>query len=123
MRLTRKKAIELCIELWTWLAKTGAKRKDDWPKWEEYEKSSDEYILNSCWFCEYNERQKNRYNIDIEDDCRYCPWDKIFGVNNESAYGCQEAENSPYDDWRWAKTTESRKKYAKLFLAQIKKLK
>ena len=55
MRLTRKKAIELCIELWAWLAKTG-KRKWAWPEWEKYEE-----IENDCWFCEYDKKMRIRY--------------------------------------------------------------
>jgi len=97
MKLTRKKAIELCIELWTWLAKTG-KYKEDWPKWKEYGKK-----LHNCWFCAYKKM------------CSLCPYYQKYGHCNSA--------DTYYNKWKDAKTSRTRKKYAKLFLAQIKTLK
>lgn len=105
MRLTRKKAIELCIELWTWCMETG-KRKEKWPRWEEFS-----YIQNYCWFCEYDRRQKSYHG---GDNCTHCPLTKI---------GISHCSESYYRDWRLAKIPQARKKYAKLFLEQIKKCK
>jgi len=114
MRLSRKKAIELCIELWTWLAETGL-RKDDWPDWPKYQDT--EAIVAYCWFCYYQEQQIERYAPDDElnkdNVCRYCPLASI-------RTGCGK-DDSPYLKWLTAKTPKTRKKYAKLFLGQIRK--
>ena len=101
MRLTRKKSIELCIELWTWCAKTG-KAKWEWPEWKKYRA-----IRNSCWFCEYTSDKKGR--------CQTCPLRTGLGFRciNKECY---------YDKWTEFHTPRTRKKYAKLFLAQIKSL-
>lgn len=32
--ITKKEAIELTIELWSWLRDNPGKRKKDWPKWD-----------------------------------------------------------------------------------------
>ncbi|GAH13108.1 unnamed protein product, partial [marine sediment metagenome] len=68
MRLTKKKAIEIAIELWTWLAETGAKYKGDWVGWEEKygEMEAD------CPFCEYSDRWG-------DDECESCPYFQRFG--------------------------------------------
>ncbi len=106
MRLTRKKAIELCIELWTWLAKTG-KRKGNWPKWDKY----GDDIASNCWFCEYNDYRRKQ-NKTLIFDCRYCP------LGGEE-YQCLDLA---YRKWENAQQTRTRKKYAKLFLGQIQSL-
>lgn len=107
MKLTRKKSIELCIALWEWLAKTGAEWKVDWPEWAKYGYGS---AWASCWFCEYS-NQKCKNNIGV--NCSECP------LGGEPF----ECNNSYYGEWKKAETVEGRKKYAKLFLAQIKKCK
>lgn len=111
MKLTRKKAIELCIELWTWLAKTG-KKKEEYPDWEKYKS----YCLGNleplayCWFCQYSFQ---RVKI-IPTGCKYCPYHK--------RYGHCDKEGSFYFNWGAAVTPRTRKKYAGLFLKQIKTL-
>ena len=113
MRLTRKKAIELCDELWTWLAKTG-KDKEDWPGWEKYGKMAFE-----CPFCEYGSHQaeiRDSY-MSLSDACPYCPFEGKGFCRCNSLY---------FSEWKMAKENENitaRKKYAKLFLEQIKTLK
>lgn len=111
MKLTRKKTIKLCIELWTWLAKTG-EEKESWPDWRNY----GEKIENDCWFCHYQVQQNDKYTTtpwsNKDDLCRYCPLTSI-------GTGCQEVD-SPFQKWIRVKAPFHRKKYAKLFLAQIK---
>lgn len=107
MRLTRKKSIELCILLWSWLAKTG-KKKWEWPGWKKYGD-----IKEQCWFCEYAEYRESKsvkewYKKDTCVD--FCPLPTYCG-------------DMAYLKWHYAKTPRTRKKYAKLFLGQIKKLK
>ena len=105
MRLTRKQAIDLSIELWKWLAETG-KQKEDWPGWEELGGMG-----NHCPLCEYA-GLKNR----VYKGCSKCPlsWGE---------HGCQENPISYYDSWRSVLTKKAKKKYAKLFLEQLKELK
>ena len=103
MKLSRKKAIKLCIELWTWLAKTG-KHKEDWLGWRKYG-----YICCDCWFCEYDEQRSPT------DKCQKCIFPGKGGIR------CEDIKS--YAKWEEAKTPRTRKKYAKLFLAQIKKCK
>ena len=106
MKLTRKKAIELCIEVWTWCTESGA-LKCDYP----YSKKQLRYVVRNdypeshCWFCEYCLQHK-------DNGCKGCP---LGGEN--------KCEDMAYEKWDKAKTPRTRKKYAKLFLAQIKELK
>lgn len=112
MRLTRKKAIELCIELWTWLAKTG-KEKEDWPGWEKYG-----FAENDCWFCEYviyrrvQNKEREGWRLPCE---KYCLYYKEYG-------SCESDINefSNYEKWDEAKTPEERKIHANAFLEQIR---
>jgi hypothetical protein len=108
MRLSRNEAIELCIDLWSWLAKTG-NRKCNWPEWEKYR-----HIVASCFFCEYQEQQCRKYKpedeLDEKEVCRYCPLKKL-------GKDCMELH---YGEWEKSPTIKDRKKYAKLFLEQIK---
>ncbi len=90
--LTKKKAIKIGKELWTWLAETGEKFKSRWPGWEEYGKMQDD-----CAFCEY------------AHSCDDCP----LG---------QDCYDTYFANWCDAQTPEDRKKYAKLFLEQLKAL-
>lgn len=118
MRLTRKKAIELCIELWTWLAKTGKEDKSDWPGWLKYYASvkiAGERVWGYCWFCEYDERQKEREKTLLS--CSFCPLVEIFGID-----GCTNKQ-CYFKKWERAKTPRTRKKYSKLFLNQIRSIK
>ena len=108
MRLTRKKSIELCIVLWTWLAKTG-KLKEEWPGWKKHR-----YALNGCWLCEYSyQRQRANKSSRLQSFCIFCPYYKAI---------CKECFGSYYGNWADAKTPQTRKRYAKLFLEQIKTL-
>ncbi len=103
MRLTEKKAIDLSIELWEWLAETG-ERKGDWPGWEKCG-----VMYASCPICEYDEQQDT-------GSCDSCPYYRRFGQ-------CQDySELTPFDKWEKAETPRTRKKYAKLFLKQLYQL-
>ena len=52
MKLTEKKAIELSIELWTWLAETG-ENKNEWPEWKRHGGQYEE-CENDCFLCKGN---------------------------------------------------------------------
>lgn len=101
MKLTRKKAIELCIELWEWCAETG-RVKHNWPGWKKYKNYKPE-DFSHCWLCIYTEYRS----------CHDCPWYKRFG----------HCLDGVYEYWDNTTSQSQRKKYAKLFLEQIKELK
>lgn len=106
MKLTRKKAIKLSIELWEWMAEKEERYKDDWPKWKEFGG-----MENNCPLCEYVGHEGTKMN------CPKCPLG--WGM-----YGCEEADHSMYREWKesiW-QIKPTRKKYAGLFLAQLKEL-
>lgn len=107
MKLSRKKSLELCIEVWTWCAETG-ESKDEWPRWAEFES-----ISNNCWFCEYDYIQWERYHIHELCSYFYCPLKYYF------KYHCSK---TAYGKWVAAKTHRAKMKYAALFLAQIKEI-
>ena len=109
MRLSLKKAKELCIELWTWCMETG-KPKEQWPRWKEFG-----FIDSSCWFCHYNNHTVRGNRRKNAGNCITCPYLKKYGHCNTG--------NVPFALWDDAKTPRTRKKYAKLFLAQIRKIK
>ena len=102
LRLTRKKSIQICIELWTWLAETG-RQKTGWPGWGKYGRMS-----CGCPFCEYAER---KHGFASCDDCPYF----------EKFKSC-DSDDAPYEKWFDAETLTQRKKYAKAFLAQLEQL-
>lgn len=110
---SRKRHIELCIELWTWCAKTG-RPKEEWPGWIEHGS-----IVNECWFCEYDSSLYQRYSTSVLNyqhdliDCFYCPLKRHFGVH---------CSVTPYRKWYKATTKSTRKKYAALFLLDIKQV-
>lgn len=51
MRLTKLKALELCEEMWRWLAKHPGKRKEGWPELDKYDPE------NYCFACEYSKQR------------------------------------------------------------------
>lgn len=107
MKLTRKKAIEICKELWTFLAETGL-GKGDWDGWKKYGE-----MASGCPFCEYCENHLK----EAVYFCEPCPYSQHFG-------DCTTTEDdTPYDKWFWARTKQGMKKYAKEFLAQLEQLK
>jgi len=108
MRLTRKKTIALCIELWEWLAKTG-KQKHKWPEWEKYG-----HITADCWFCENNDQQEKNEKGELTGnrECQYCI---LPGTESQRCFSLG------FKKWWISNTDEDRKKYAALFLAQIRK--
>ncbi len=112
MKLTQGKALAISIELWEWLAETGAKEKCEWNGWDKYGS-----MLYSCPLCEYYRAYKRKYPLQ---ECGECPYYLKFGrcVNlNALTYNA-----TPFLKWQSAITERSRKKYAKLFLKQLYQL-
>jgi len=103
MKLTKKRAIDLSIELWEYLKDTG-KYKGDWPKWE----SLGEFLFD-CPLCEYQDGHGWDW---VDNTCTSCPYYQKY-------MRCSENE-APFIEWTKARTKGGRKKYASLFLEQLK---
>ena len=101
IRLTKKLALKICIELWEWLAKTGNCVKRNWPGWKKYGKMD-----NDCPCCEY---------INQTSHTRECPIWKCLG-----AQSCFSFE-SPYVKWYYSATILNRKRYAQQVVNLAKK--
>jgi hypothetical protein len=103
MRLTKRKALEITVELWTWLAETGSDQKSDWPGWHEYgEMEAD------CALCEYDAQRAN--------DCQHCP---LLGKWRYAKY-CYW-DGSPFEDWDIEDDATLRKLYAQEIVDLCKK--
>lgn len=107
-----KKAIELTIELWEWLARTGTLK----PTWTKWVGNGGEYVKPrfACFLCEFA-------NITLFDElggskCKtICPYGKKYGF-------CAE-NGSPYSKWEEApEGSPDKKAHAEEFLAQLKTL-
>ena len=95
MKLTKEQAIDLSIELWEWMAESGTEEKSEWPKWADYG-----VVQDYCFLCEYCGKK----GCD-----KPCPIDSCH--------------DTYYLDWLGARDENERKKFAKLFLKQLKELK
>jgi hypothetical protein len=106
MAISRKRALEVCRDLWAWLTKTG-KKKEHWPGWEwnggKYEGMSCE-----CPCCEYTN--------PFSGGCVLCPLRGRWGT--KATKDPYYAECCGYDTiftrWKEAETPRTRKKYAAL---------
>ncbi len=68
MNLTKRKALEICKELWTWMRdekKESDLDKSDWPKWDVYGD-----MENDCPICEY----KSDIGKNCTDGCLLIPF-------------------------------------------------
>lgn len=100
MRLTKKRAIQLTIELWEWLAETGL-WKGDWDGWKKYG-----HARGGCFLCEYGLRQRGR------SLCAFCPYCQKFGY----------CRMGVYEKWLSAHTIRTYKKYALKVLEELRQL-
>ncbi len=100
-KLTLKRALELSIELWTWCAETG-QDKTLWPGWNDY------LAHNYCFICqEATEASPEIYHAN----CKFiCP----LGDRIDGCYGYS------WGKWVKASTAKTRRKYAALFLGELK---
>ena len=99
MGLTEEQAVNISIELWKRMAKTGSDDKGSWKGWAKYG-----YMLLDCPLCEYS----TYCEID-------CPYHLKFG-------GCMKF-GSPFERWIHCRSTADRKTHAKAFLKQLYQLK
>ena len=112
MRLTRKQAILLSIDLWTWLADTGSMHKWEWPGWKD-NGGQYEHAIGYCFLCEYSERQIKRNNTTT---CEACSYYQRYG------YCSQFSETSPYHKWASTIIIELLKGYAQQCVVRLKEL-
>ncbi len=96
MKLTRTEAIDKSIEEWEHLKRTGTGGHI----------FAGERPANGCYLCEYT---KKRW------PCLQCPYFMKY------EHDCLKSE--PFNKWGDAKTPRTRKKYAALFLEELKALK
>lgn len=98
MKLTKKRALKLTIELWQWLYDNPKSEKRYWLGWR---KNKGRYTaVGDCFACEYAFRSLKKVG------CDKCPLLQLWPD------GCME-NTSPYIQWTKTRDIELRKKYAK----------
>ena len=70
MKLTKKKALLIAIELWEWIVDNPGEEKDTWPGWAGYGT-----MLFACPLCEYQD-QEGGVGHKV---CPECPYFIKFG--------------------------------------------
>ena len=100
MKLSKKKAIELCRALWRSIARSGVYRKEDAPFWKTHYIDPDTIDL-CCFCCEYMINQKDA--TCIVKGC-IINWGTRFCTDDES----------PFSKWDTATTIKERKKWARV---------
>ena len=90
MKLTKRKALELTVELWDWLTNNPEKKKTDWPGWE-LNGGKIPKLLNDCPCCEYDDQHMTHF----DDYCEHCPLLEYWPGGN-----CEpDSRVSPWQDW------------------------
>jgi hypothetical protein len=96
MKLTKRKALEICIELWEWLAEDAGRNKKNWPGWEKYGPMD-----NQCPCCAWLTKALCR-------NCSRCP---IYWGSRKGHHRCELHQESPFAKWHNT-FGEGREKYA-----------
>lgn len=102
-KLTFKKAHELHVALWGWLAETGNSSKYIWPEWVICG-GKIPHVLNCCFACELC---KDKDGLWAE--CNKC---SVAWTKDPQDNLCEISKKSPYRAWKNAAQTNDRKKYA-----------
>ena len=92
MEWTKRRTLEVCRDLWQWLADNLDKEKGDWPSWE-YNGGKIPYCESYCPLCEYK--------ILCRSSCDSC---LLWGKGEELEGHCQDYK-SPY--WRGCYSKDS----------------
>ena len=93
---TERKALEVCRDLWQWLADNPDKRKQDWLGWKR-NGGKIPRCLDDCPVCQYD---------TLHEDCNYC---LLWGEGKElKGKDCLDTE-SPYWRWHFSKDSTVRK--------------
>ena len=98
--LTKKLALEITEELWTWLAEEDGRKKEDWPGWEKYGE-----MRLDCPLCEYA--------LPRGECLENCPYHLKFGPCVTPTGG-----KTLFDKW----CKDPLKVHAQVFLEQIRSL-
>lgn len=131
MRLTKRKALHLCLELWEWLEENPSASKWAWPRWNT-NAGDVSNMLSDCPCCEYSKVPMTKDGRTRT--CTKCPllgyWtteDKA-AVKNGGNPCCRIG--SPYDEWGVLYSAEQNQKAAqgmvkitKLAISKLPKLK
>lgn len=91
--LTEKRALDLSLGLWRWLAVNPDKMKEDWPAWKQ-NGGNVPMMNNACPLCEYT-----GFGFNF-DGCQNCPvaWPGLR---------CESGEDSPWMKWRNAHLSDN----------------
>ena len=103
-RLTLRRALRICRDLWQWLEKNPDKEKRDWGGWVEYG-----YMENYCPCCQYVVNHRGGL-LGTLDECERCPLSDLWEDENKC-----ENDESPYSIWCHAEGDhEERSKQARI---------
>ncbi|MDE6413001.1 MAG: hypothetical protein K2K42_03805, partial [Eubacterium sp.] len=103
--LTKRKALEKTIEMWSWLAENPDKNKSDYFYCNGIEETPEQL----CYCCEYN-----------PISCYYCPIQNWAYNDDEDVCKC-DLPRGTYELWRDSSTQEDAKKYAQKIVLLAKK--
>lgn len=108
MKLTKKKALELCRDLWKWLEMNPERNKPAWPGWKTNRGINRTSTFCPC--CEYKSQEcrSSKNYIDCENGCVIY---KIWGYKNGNLVCIKP--RSPYILWDNGNKKE-KKKYARI---------
>ena len=112
MKLTRKRAKELCIKKWEYIVKNKGGRNGLYDVLPELR-----LLLSGCAYCELYLGTRSK----TLDECAKClirP--KVNEYDDLNDLGCSQ-RNHPFFKWENAQTTKLKIKYAKELLELIKK--
>jgi hypothetical protein len=106
--MTKQQAKKYSLIKWKYAKKTGC----DWEELKKYLKRYRPNIYKMSYHCGYCEYYDNEFTgIAPLDRCRLkCP------LGNSGSDTC----NTSYQDWKYAKTIKTRKKYAEIIYNDIK---
>ena len=106
MKLTKKRVLELTLELWQWLYDNPGSGKCDWPGWRR--NGGIHEATCNCFACEYA-------FSSLKGSCFKCPLLPLW-----PGYGCMGV-NSLYVQWTQTTNMELRKEYAEKIIDFCKK--
>lgn len=100
--LTEEKALQICAELWDWLAEDDGRYKTEWPGWEKYGECE-----ASCPCCEYHKQNEGDFcgetclmTIAWPDSCMskesslYTKWSRAEGGDHSPEVAKQIANKA-----------------------------
>lgn len=105
MKLTRKKALEICRDLWRWLAKDPDRMKEEWPGWKTTGRMAHDcpccqYVttkLKSCGEMPCRDIGDSVTPVDFAKAIALCPLKTLWPD------GC--CNSGPFDEW-WRRESE-----------------